>query len=649
MNVPEASYGKVFDHGNAAAPGPLEGSGEQAAAVPEGSEGPWTVFRYKRRPRRPAQPVLSSSTRHPKAGQDHVHTTLDAELLSGFSEDSFGTKSEATNQDWGIEFSGLASKEVRRLQPRTTLSVPSGSSPSTQACQPLYFPWSFAEEPVRRRRRVRSKYSCTAPATPAQELWKKSKARLKMWKRLKEVLVHHLCIPEAEEALLISLAECEEVKDNEDGLEGWTAYQLLSKVSENATQGFEILTQAVDDIISHLSSRNSRVLRIRSSNLTKWRPETQKWLQNQSDDVVLVQETHLSTQRVADAVSAMHKVGFEMIGGEAAASARQGTHGGVALMSRSHLKARAVQHFTVEGCGFCAADLRVKGVSLLLLSIYLKNSTPLHCQPNAEILGRLAALLKTHVGQWLMAGDFNVTPHDLASTSLVNELGGQIICAGEPTTHGGSELDFVVTSPAIAGLTSLQLDWSAPHRPHASLCITLVIPGYKDKALRLPSFSVNDSASNCALDKTPPIVDGIHVLGQDFSQDEISRDFAVISKWCQQAMYPGEAQPRGGTLEFRRTTLVPGQPHKPYSTQAGLWLRVESWLNAVAKAGVKVSPKALNGVLEQLEFGEAVGQDACLYRAEILAHLQGVSHLTIENETFITRTHQACSGRSPCG
>ena len=54
VNIPEASYGKVFDNGNAAAPGPLEGSGEQAAAVPEGSEGPWTVFRYKRRPRRPA-------------------------------------------------------------------------------------------------------------------------------------------------------------------------------------------------------------------------------------------------------------------------------------------------------------------------------------------------------------------------------------------------------------------------------------------------------------------------------------------------------------------------------------------------------------------------------------------------------------------
>ena len=109
VNGPEASFGKVFDNGNAATPGPLEGSGEQAAADPEGSAGPWTVFRYKRRPRRPAQPVLSSSTWRPKAGQDHVHTTLDTELLSGFSEDGFGTTPEATNPDWGTEISNLAS------------------------------------------------------------------------------------------------------------------------------------------------------------------------------------------------------------------------------------------------------------------------------------------------------------------------------------------------------------------------------------------------------------------------------------------------------------------------------------------------------------------------------------------------------------
>ena len=72
------------------------------------------------------------------------------------------------------------------------------------------------------------------------------------------MLVHHSCIPEDEESLLIELAEQEGVKDNENGLEGWVAFQLLNKVSEQATTGFEILTLAVEDIIDQLSSKGTR-------------------------------------------------------------------------------------------------------------------------------------------------------------------------------------------------------------------------------------------------------------------------------------------------------------------------------------------------------------------------------------------------------
>ena len=163
----------------------------------------------------------------------------------------------------------------------------------------------------------------------------------------------------------------------------------------------------------------------------------------------------------------MHKVGFEMVGGEAFSTSRHGTKGGVAVLTKTHLQSRVMQHFTVEGCGFCAVEIRVRGVSLLLLSLYLKNSTPLHCHPNAEILARLVAVIKHHSGQWLVAGDFNLSPQEVADTALVNELGGQLHTVGFPTTHGGSELDFAITSSAIAGLTSVALDWSAPHRPHA--------------------------------------------------------------------------------------------------------------------------------------------------------------------------------------
>ena len=73
-------------------------------------------------------------------------------------------------------------------------------------------------------------------------------------------------------------------------------------------------------------------------------------------------------------------------------------------------------------------------------------------------------------------------PQELAKTSLLCELKGQVISTGSPTTHGGTEIDFVIASNAIAGRVTVSLDWSAPHRPHASMCIELCMPGQQDKA-----------------------------------------------------------------------------------------------------------------------------------------------------------------------
>ena len=44
----------------------------------------------------------------------------------------------------------------------------------------------------------------------------------------------------------------------------------MNKVSKGATAGFEILTHAVEDIISNLSSKAAKNVRIRSSNITQW-------------------------------------------------------------------------------------------------------------------------------------------------------------------------------------------------------------------------------------------------------------------------------------------------------------------------------------------------------------------------------------------
>ena len=494
--------------------------------------------------------------------------------------------------------------------------------PSFAPSGPRFFPTGLDSTATTRKRRKQRTCRLPADPTPAQVMRRHTKARLRLWKRLREVLIHHLFIPEDEEQTLITLAESEGVKDNEDGLEGWTAYQLMSKVSEGATDGFEILTQAVEDIISNLSSKDARHIQIRSSNVTQWRNDIQKWLQAQQDDIVLVQETHLAKDGVTSTVAAMHKAGYEMFGGEAAPSSKKGTYGGVAILSRTQFKARTVQHFTVEGCGYCAAEVRVKGVSLLLVSVYLKNATPIQCHPNAEILGRLVALVRAHVGQWIVAGDFNLTPQEMSATNLLSEMRGHLLTVGEATAHGGNEIDFAITSYSISGLVQANLDWSAPHRPHASLCIQLTMPRNTVTASRLPEFLVKEAAESLKLSDAKPTVEAVTIVNRCYGHDVITQEFASFSKWCQQAMYPAENMDRGGSLAFSRKPIVPGQPLCPHSEQAGLWLRIESWLNAKGKGGIKISHGAIQDVTSALQFPEAT-QDPESFRAEILALLTG--------------------------
>ena len=394
------------------------------------------------------------------------------------------------------------------------------------------------------------------------------------------------------------------------------------------------LTQAVEDIVSALSSRGHRKFRIRCSNITQWRTETQRWLQAQDDDVILLQETHLRRGALQDAVAAMHKVGFEMIGGEAFSTARHGTKGGVAVLTKTHIQSRVMQHFTVEGCGFCAVEIRVRGVSLLLLSLYLQNSTPLHCHPNAEIVARLVAVIKHHsgqcLGQWLIAGDFNLSPQEVADTALVNELGGQLHTVGFPTTHGGSELDFAITSSAIAGLISVALDWSAPHRPHASLCIEFLIPGKQDKALRLLDFPVNEAVAEPCLAASKPGPIPIKIMNLDFSEHPVSQKLSSITRWCQDAMYPAEQVPRQLSV-FHQGGQNTGR-FRTFSCQAGLWLRVDAWLNAVAKTGVKVGHATCQQVALQLEFGDSEPDMASTLREELVGCLTSGETLSRNRE-----------------
>ena len=89
----------------------------------------------------------------------------------------------------------------------------------------------------------------------------------------------------------------------------------------------------------------------------------------------------------------------------------------------------------------------------------------------------------------------------------------------------------------------------------------------------------------------------------------------------QDAMYPGDQVPRGSSMFFTKVARTPGQRFRTFSCQAGLWLRVDSWLNAVAKTGVKVGHATCQQVALQLEFGDSEPDMASTLREELVGCL----------------------------
>ena len=74
-------------------------------------------------------------------------------------------------------------------------------------------------------------------------------------------------------------------------------------------------------------------------------------------------------------------------------------------------------------------------------------------------------------------------------------------------------------------------------------------------------------------------------------------------------MYPWESIPRGASLELLRK----------YSSQASVWLRVDSWLLVAEGKGVKVSGKACTEVVNQLQAEQVAQKDMDELKLELLA------------------------------
>ena len=216
------------------------------------------------------------------------------------------------------------------------------------------------------------------------------------------------------------------------------------------------------------------------ANVDVWGPQAQQYIANSSFHVSLVSEHRLLRgASLNSAVLAMKAQGWRMVASPATLKYVQGS-GGTAVLSKATLQVGrgAMPEYagaaTMHNHRFWTSQvLKLRGCDVLLVAPYLLNGVG----PAAQNLDAVQALC-AHVGAFeipfVAAGDWNMTPEELASTGILHHLRATIVRPKnlEWTCKIGSRrlLDFVVVSARFAeAIAEAQGDMQAPFATHQAL------------------------------------------------------------------------------------------------------------------------------------------------------------------------------------
>ncbi len=200
------------------------------------------------------------------------------------------------------------------------------------------------------------------------------------------------------------------------------------------------------------------VLKVEAVNGTGWRALQRRLLATEAQ-VVLAQETWLTQDALPAASSWAKKRGWQSIWASAVEGPNGGASGGVAVLVRDGIGC----HYPPEGSHVISPGRAVAAVvqapghrPTIFTSCYMHHGKG----PNGDNLDILAAIGKRIKGlsekfEFVIGGDFNMEPPDVASTGIQDELDAAIMTPSTsrgtfrgPTTS--SLLDFYLISNRIA-------------------------------------------------------------------------------------------------------------------------------------------------------------------------------------------------------
>ncbi len=216
-------------------------------------------------------------------------------------------------------------------------------------------------------------------------------------------------------------------------------------------------------------------LSIVTCNSTAWGP-LRRFLRRTRADIVMAQEHHLAPSDVpAKSAWALRNKWHSVIA-PAQPGEGSGWRAGVAIFARPNMglcHPRAGSHIVVPHRAV-AASVHPPGYRpITLVSVYLEDGKGVG-SVNLAHLSEVGNFLNCQGDQvpFVVAGDFQSTPDEVAATGLAASVGGELVACGTPrgtcrTSRTASEIDFFIVSKMLAvGIREVATVENAGTRPH---------------------------------------------------------------------------------------------------------------------------------------------------------------------------------------
>ncbi len=238
-------------------------------------------------------------------------------------------------------------------------------------------------------------------------------------------------------------------------------------------------------------------LRVETCNATSW-GSLRRYLRRTKAEVILAQEHHLGPLEVPAKSSWALRTGWHSVFAPAAPGEGQGWKAGVAIFARPHLGLslpRVGSHIVVPHRAV-AACVEPPGHRLTtLVSLYLEDGKGIG-KENLEHIAAVGNFIGYQGADvpYIIGGDWQCKPEDLATTGFACQTGGEIISSACPrgtcrSSRKASEIDYFVVHRMMAvGIQQVKTVEDARTRPHVPVAVEFMprLVAARTLVLRMP-------------------------------------------------------------------------------------------------------------------------------------------------------------------